>query len=562
MSLSLFDYGVRLRATAERKALPTATMSRVGIRSDALVISLVAMSGEHAGTWALAVGSRNSKKPVKVVACPDPSEIKDQRKMWAELASVFTSHVRVAHERGLAPQLVVASQRCWEVLAETAARLVYTQDAPEVVHFARIVLFANERAALAGDPTVVRMAPLLSEIYTCGGDDTNADNLQSVMAWITGDDDGELDDALARADEDNDCSLPREIEDRDFYVSFRRAMTAKDPSERSNTAAIHKKNLLPIIRPRWFRLKDAVDLYERAGLITNKETEALSAMAAGDWGYAISKQVFLAPAPLPNNSSKTGNPSKTDNGKDPSSSGDRVSGDRVSGDRASDDRDSLPVNDSRELLIASLDVSPDDVSSGEGESEGASSDNGAPSAASRERQSSIRRYDSAKSALRKLASREAHADQWDKTLLWRDDHYQRRAFADGRLLIGEVQGLDGNVAHVVVGHDMLRIRKGDELVSFDNPALTVRVMSMERIDDLRMMVSVVGDPDACVGTLVRYGPREPDPSMVKGSLMRRALAQKRLGWTHSDYHKPPVPTLGIAKTGIMEMVNGARVERN
>jgi hypothetical protein len=287
VSLALFTFGTRLRATADRRALLCGSANRVAIRPDALAISVVAMSGEHSGTWGLAVGPLNASKPQKF-HCADPSMFTLQVDMWDKVERYVTAHIDRSLEAGVAPQIVVANNKCWEVLAETAGRLSTADRSVKAMTLAHWVLYANERAALAGDPTVVRMADLLSSVYVCGGEPTHDANLQSVMAWIDGGDD--LDERLEAALLDNECFLDPEREDAEFATPFLKMKALQLKAIREEGVDVRVKNagsythkLNGILDRRWRRIREAVDLYRGAGLADIPETAAFADLAFRAW---------------------------------------------------------------------------------------------------------------------------------------------------------------------------------------------------------------------------------------------------------------------------------------
>jgi hypothetical protein len=484
MSLALFTFGARLRATQDGKALLCGTANRVSIRKDALAVSLVAMSGEHSGTWGIAIGPLNARKPQKFF-CADPSMFSLQVEMWEKAERYITTYIDKTLEAGLAPQLVVPNNKCWEVLAETAGRLSIA-DNPKAATLAHWVLFANERAALAGDPTVVRMAELLSSVYVCGGEPAYDTNLQSVMAWIEGGDG--LDDRLDAALLDNDCFLDPEKEDAEFATPFLKMKSLqlksiKNPADdiRVTNAGTYTRKLGGVLDQRWQRLTDAVALYDAAKLADIAETASFADMAHRAWKREHAYRAKVTA------------------------------------------------------------------------SDGATEDT---------RPRSRGRYDSARDGNNKLAERAAYADQWNYTMIWRDRHEQQKAFADGRLVQGDVLSCDDNVFRILVQHNMLRIRVGDELTPFDRPKDRATVKYLEQQPDGSTIVGAV-DPkgEYSAGENVCYGPRPPQPFDITSGAIRRNKGLRAAGWTH--YMNEPVPKAINQKvpTNILQKVNEARAKR-
>lgn len=472
MSLALYDYGLKLRAHKNRKAILAGKCRRVNIKDDALYISVVAMGGEHAGTWAVAVGTHSQRKPF-LSACADPSNFYDLVNMWEELERHVSGIFYVAEVNGSFPQIVVANQATWNVLSETARRLSFASPLP-AFRLAQMITYANERSGLPGDPMVVRMSELLSDIYVCGGEPEDSGSLQQVVAWIEGKEN--LFDVLEECAEDNECFLPRELEDKEFFKSYDVARQTWEDTRRNNESMKHKIKLKAFVKERWFRLKKAVEIYRNTQLVVPEELSIFEELCAKDFPFFMK------------------------NLRD------------YERDREAEKNDLATLELEEGVVLAEGDLQDTTV---------------------KKYYKKPSRYDSIIVALNKLADRNLYSEEWEKTLVWRDDHERNRAFADGRILDGVVieNGDDGKVC-VLVEHDMLRIRAKEELTKFDEPSRQIKIVNLER-DGATTKVWISGDPKVKVGENVSYGPRKPNPKSIVFSQISRRESYKNTGWTHN-----------------------------
>jgi hypothetical protein len=506
MSLNLFDYGTRLRAKQQKQALRVAVGKRFVLRNDALIIGLIAMSGEHAGTWAVAVGEYSAKKP-QIFRCGDPSYYPLQVDMWEHLERSITSHVEKSVEKGLPPQIIVANRKCWDVIAETADRVSEAHQNFNAKRLARFLMYANHRFFLDGDPSVITISELLSVTYVCGHESKFDGNLQSVMAWINGTvpEDEDL------ITSDDECFLPREIEDGKLADKFAKMKIVQQkvgqaPSSYTdiNNSASYTTDLIPFVKERWLRIKKAVDLYRSTPLVDIPESETFQDIAAKEWLRFVDNNELVEHA------------------------------EKEAAQKNLEDDEPQRMNFNSFLFSAGEDNVGRYI---KGQS----------------------RYDTVKDATHKLAERNDYADQWMRTLVWRDTYERSRQFANGQIITGEIIKKDGTSTHVLVNHDMLRIRTGDEFTSFINPKTKVSVVSLRKTNKNLTVVVIAGEHDAEVGDVVTYGPLAPAPMEIVRKASSRRKKLNRSGWTHSTYKNVPDDKMGQAPAEILKIVNDARV---
>ncbi len=523
MSLALYEFGLKLKASDQQKASLVCSHKPVNIRSDALLISIVAMSGEHAGTWAVSVGGINSKKPQKM-ACVDPSNFYDLVDMWKQLERHISTHFYSSNDNEQTAQIVVANRKTWDILAETAKRLAYSSSL-SAFRLAHMILYANDRSYLAGDPTVVCMSELLNQIFVTGEEPEQIVNLQRTLAWVEGGDTlknmlGEPVEGFKSADEkDDECFLPREQEDNEFYKSYNVARQTHDETRRNNISMKHKVKLLKIVQERWVRLKQAVELYNNLDLETIAQLEEFEAMSYDSLKYFLK---ILA-------------------------EDEQVREKEIADQKAQ--VENLTQTKTTMLDVASSDYNVEETSD--------KNKNLTPNNNSFYSNKKLGRYDSALTALNKLSDRIEHNNEWEKVLVWNDRHHRQKLFANGQIIQGTVTDVTLNGFCVEVHHDMLRVREGEELYSFQEPKNKIQILRMQR-NMLNTSVWVSAYHEVTEGDFVMYGPSPPDPSRIKRNGFSRRSAYKKVGWTHKKSVEPPPLNVVSPPVDLLKQVNSER----
>lgn len=551
MSASLFTLGTRLRAQAERKAVLCGTGRFVNIHKSACLVSVVAMGGEHSGTWGVAIGEIGTRKP-KMFTCGDPSNYLFQIEMWDELERYLMAYVTKSVEAGLPPQIVCANKKTWGIIAETAGRVSLAKNSPKALRLARTLIFANDRAALDGDPTVVFLAELLSSVFVCGSEPTYDSNLQNVMMWIEGEGalntDGNSDTSIsALVIEDDDCFLPPAQEDEKFadaYIKFKQQeVKPQVSSERSRVrnAASYSYKLHPVLVERWKRLRDAVNIYNAAPLEDVPEIDALQSLSFKRWESFLSKLEEVEA--VEETRLTIGQPKNPDS----------VSSDGVNEVDFFNESQNAELIGSLTSSTASepLDGQPDENFNGGTGRE-------YETRATSKKKFIGGKYDTVRERNEKLAERNSYADQWASTLVWRDRYEKAKAFADGRIIQGVVVAKEEAKTCVRVEHSSLRVRTGDELTSFANPKIKIKVLSLESTEDDATIVCVSDLTFPQIGDMVEYGPQPPDIFQLSSRGGKRNRQLSIAGWTQSTYKAPPSQLNAEPPENILEAVNKAR----
>lgn len=517
VSLALYEFGLKLKAADTRKALLVKTHKTTRISKEALIISVVAMSGEHAGTWAVAIGSQNTRKP-KVLSCPDPSNFYDLVQMWDDMERHISSHFYMANEKEQPAQIVVANRKTWDVLAETAKRLAHTNSL-RIFRLAQMILHANDRVHLAGDPTVICISELLNTTFVTGEEPDETMNLKKTLVWIKGElpDSSSLDE-VEDSERDDECFLPRDQEDSEFYESYSASRQTTEETKRKNVSVKHRTKLQTIAKQRWLTLKEATEIYQNLKLPAVAELEIFEQMARQDL------KKFLADLEV-----------------------DEL---LYAQEIADKQKEKEAVQD---IIETKTTIFTADLISEQQEIPAGNKD-GPP-----RKFRKLRKYDSRLSAVQKLAKRIAYANEWEKVLVWNDYHERKKMFADGRIVEGTVTEETKEGYWINVPHDMMRVREGEELYSFSNHKNTVQIVKMQR-EKNNTKVLVVSNHNMRQEENVSFGVSPPDPKRIERNIFSQLAAHKRVGWTHKTKMEPPSISKKLPPKNILDKVNSARAE--
>lgn len=182
MSAAQFDLGLRLAAHSTRQLTPRTSTTRFGLRSDAMLVAVLASPGDHSGVWGLA-WSTLSGRPV-VAAVADPRPWAAQVALWEQVGKAWSGWLSqcVAEERHA--QFVVADPAAAERIVWSARKVASADTVdPAARAAARAFIIAQHHSRTTGQQSLASLTSLLREHYVSGADPLDESHLGLWAAW-------------------------------------------------------------------------------------------------------------------------------------------------------------------------------------------------------------------------------------------------------------------------------------------------------------------------------------------------------------------------------------------
>ncbi|HVT77942.1 MAG TPA: hypothetical protein VHD87_12990 [Acidimicrobiales bacterium] len=283
MTVELIDAGRRLRAAALRHAVPRAKTTRTRIDPTAVTISVLQLPGAAAELWGVGIG--NPHGPEAFFAVANPQNWESQLEIFRFLADRLAPKLAAARQTEQRPQIVVASDDAWELLAGVAYRMLRVPDDEPSRAAAEAICWANDRHHHPGSTVVVSVAAALAEHFTTGGGANDERSLAWMLAWLDRNDTAGLDDRLAAIEDFDDTVLPLDVEARHSLAG----LSARAAGGDSDAAARVVDAATQVLAERHARLTHGVKTLRA---LTHPRVAAVDELAAHDAGsFAHAQQL-------------------------------------------------------------------------------------------------------------------------------------------------------------------------------------------------------------------------------------------------------------------------------
>jgi hypothetical protein len=289
----------RLLATEGSRAQRVASTLQVAIQPRGMVISAIAMAGEHTTIHGLACSRIGQSAEFQFV--PDPRRRDDQYELFEWLGSRIENYFQECREAKTYPQIWVSSGAAQGHLDVLADRLRYNRDNSRVKRFGELLSYATERYPMAGQQALHTATGALRLHWATGQQEGEDEHLLTLLTWINPPRGKNIYDAVAEAELvpmgcKTDPIVDRDVLDpllKSYNTARRRGVSEVNLAARTR---VIKGELRPIVMRIHDAIQEAITVLRTMKLprlpdldsIEERERqEFLSFMDSRDRGYRL-----------------------------------------------------------------------------------------------------------------------------------------------------------------------------------------------------------------------------------------------------------------------------------